>query len=324
MAEGITAERSYLITPEGHRARIYTALIIWASGLPLTILTLLLLFRNWYWACFIGAALWVVVVGYGVMRKIFVVSVPEVTGAILQNLWVRVTNNDPYANQTVFPQGWWFKYPWEQVKEGMYINLRIVQQDYTEDAPAADGPKVFYRGGFIYRPLLSLLPRYVAVDDTVINQGLVDLTTSLLSRLIAEGTAAEARESIDIYQIALVDMFNDPLSALRMADARERHLLEDIMHLPPTFGNLFGIDFLAAVVGDVDYEDAYQTSLSKRAQSDLIEQVRRRLALTMSAENASDTALVQFGIVKRETFRLDGEAHQALAALLARIGGIGR
>lgn len=323
-APPVIPPRSYQITDAEHLMNILVALITWMFALIFCVwfCTFLLssLSDHYYWGAFLGMALWIWGVGESI--EMFVVSVPEVTGLITVNMLKSVTVDDPYANQRVYPVGFWFKLPSEQVKRGLFMNLRIVSQEFEEDFPAFDGPKIETHGGFIYRPHLPMLPRYIAADDTVINLGLVNITTSTLMKMISALPAREARreENVNRYQETLVNVFSDPSTALRMADAKEVVLLGN-MGLDPSFENLFGIDFIAVQVADADYEAHYQTSLSQQARAKLIDEVMQNLTTErgLQAKEAANTALLQFGIVTKNIFEVEGAA-DIINTLISRFG----
>lgn len=290
---------------------------MWVATLVATLWMTTFLTQDSFWGIHIGTALWIT--GVGETLPLFMVSVPEACALITIDLLGKKTRADPYANQIVYLTGLSFKFPWEQAKEGLYINLRILTQDYQEDFPAKDGPLLPVKGGFIYRPKLPLLPRYVAVDVSTINRGLVNITTSLLSQGIAKKTAAKARASIEEFQQELLAALEDE-SALKVlaAESQEaRDLLAQGLKL--TYETLFGIDFIAVQVSDIDYAKDYQDALTKRARARLIEQTVNSLRKDkqVADKDAVNATLLQFGLVKKDIFELEGNADEAIAAMFA-------
>jgi len=192
--------QSYLTTPSQQIARGGFSFFVW--GLSLLIIPFCIYFIGPLWGWSIGTVIWME--AFAQSFHLFVVSVPEVTGLITLNYFVRPTPIDPYTNLHVYPPGLSFKFPWEQVKEGLYINLRIVTLTFFEDfstksspskvtvrqtekdgsfthktktlrSKAGAGPKVTVRGEVQYRAILELLPRYIAVAEESILEGLLNM-----------------------------------------------------------------------------------------------------------------------------------------------------
>ena len=133
MATGTTparTRRSYLITEQEHIINALWALVAWVLALVVIVLLVLVVTRSGYWSVAVGVPVWLLAMTNKQSLKVFMVAVPEATGTITINRLIQVTTADPYANQRVYPTGLWFKSPPEQVKEGLFINLRIVSQPY--------------------------------------------------------------------------------------------------------------------------------------------------------------------------------------------------
>ncbi len=299
---------SYLITEQEHTVNALWALVCWVLSLIAIVLVVLVVSKSSYWSLIIGVFIWILVMTNKRCLRVFMLAVPEATGAITINRLVHVTTADPYANQRVYPVGLWFKLPPEQVKDGLFINLRIVSQPYQEDFPAGDDVVLAMRGGFIYRSPLELLPRYVAVDDTVINGSLVDMTTSLLLQEIVQGPAHVGRGKVKEWQDALLAMLGDTTTAFPMLRAQERDLLLR-QGLNANFEDLFGIDFISVLIADADYEMEYQKSLNQQARGLLLERRANEIKdrhPAMSELDAHNVALLEFGLVTKNIWELSG------------------
>lgn len=309
--------RSYLITHEEHMKRAAFAVLVWiASYIPIVGLPVLML--GTLWGVFLGTALWILLIGETL--AFFLVAVPEVCGLITVNVFQKTTVKDRYANQLVYMTGLWFHYPWEQVKEGLFINLRIVHQPFEEDFPGKDGPRTEHKGDIFYRPVPKWLPRYIAVDDTVINRGLIAITSSILSTLTAGRDAVKARKSIKFFQKKLSGAFRDHDEMLKSAsEVVDAELSEE----EATHSWLFAIDVLTVKLSDVDYEPDFSITLSKEAQAKRISAYAKQLQEdnpNLSAKDAQNIADIRYGTARKDIFEVEGNAHQALAGLLAGIG----
>ncbi|MFA6077487.1 MAG: SPFH domain-containing protein [Candidatus Paceibacterota bacterium] len=133
-------------------------------------------------------AIWLLLLGRSL--PYFLVSVPEVTSLITVNLF----GGELKEYQT----GIHLRFPWEQVKPGNYINLRIFAKDFEkgETYPALDGVMLHVVWGFQYRGMRGNIGKYIAVDKTVIDGGLHDIGSSFLAQIFANLTAETARKNI--------------------------------------------------------------------------------------------------------------------------------
>ncbi len=89
----------------------------------------------------------------------------------------------------------------------------------------------------------------------------------------------------------------------------------------------FGIELQFATVEDFDFEDAYQEILTTKARADRINEIAAALKDQQPAldeKDALNAALIIAKVVGKQVFELEGNAHEALAALLLRIGSGGR
>lgn len=141
----------------------------------------------------IGIGTWIFLSTNGL--RFFLVSVPEITALITINFFSKPTEGEPYKNLRPYPTGMHFKYPWEQVELGNYINLRLITADVTEDYPSQDGPMIKARWSFQYRARWWQLATYIAVDQTTITGGLRDVGSGFLSATIAKTDAVECKKT---------------------------------------------------------------------------------------------------------------------------------
>lgn len=312
--------KSYVITTEDQVQRAVVAVVSWLLMFGLALILVRVFFTDPLWVLCLTFGLWILMVGESLIY--FLVGVPEVTGLITINQLVQPQTLDPYANQKVYLNGLWFKFPWEKVNEDLFINLRIVAQSFEEDFPAKDGPKIPTNGEVFWRPDERLLPRHIAVDASIINRGLVAIATGSLSQKISRHLARTARGKVDVFQREVLDRFEAPIGDDIKPTSHEAAIAAAAGVSIITYEWLWGIDFLGVRIGDVDYEADYQKALSQEARSKLIVALAEKLAKerNLRPKDAMNAALMQFEIVTKEIFELEGNAPQALTALFAKFG----
>lgn len=312
--------RSYVMTSEQQVQRAAVAVLCWLLIVSVSFLVVWMFFTDPLWILCLTFGLSTMLISETL--KYFLVGVPEVTGLILVNWLIQPQPLDPYANQKVVLNGLWFKFPWEDVRESLFINLRIVGQPFDEDFPAKDGPKIPTNGEIFWRPDERLLPRHIAVDTSIINRGLVAIATGTLSQKISRSTARVARGKVDQYQQELLNRFEAPITDDIKPSSHEAAIAATDGVGVITYEWMWGIDFLGVRIGDADYDADYQKALSQEARSRLIEALAKRLRDERGLEpkDAMNAALMQYEIVTKEIFELEGNAPQALTALFAKLG----
>lgn len=271
--------------------RVTFALLCCALVLALAIMAGLAVFGSLFW----GLLIWAIAMAYA--PRAFLVSVPEVTGLLTINL----LNGElrPYGT------GIHFRFPWEQVKEGNYINLRtITPEQRKESYPSADGPAMIVKWSFQYIPRLELLPRFIAVDQTTIDKGLGDVGSSFLSAEIARRNTIDCKENQAVIERGLQEAFEGPFSRSAVGETVEQ---------------FYGIDIVRISLADVDYDEKFQ-----RART--TEQVMERLRGSankihdehgeISSKDALNAVMIVNGDVTKNIQEVEGEGGQALAALL--------
>ncbi|MBX9906325.1 hypothetical protein K2X96_00300 [Patescibacteria group bacterium] len=268
------------------------------------------------WGVPFAVSAWIVCVGSTLPW--FMVSVPEYCGLITINVLGKPTDDDPYANMEVYETGLSFCAPYKQRKLGNYINLRAVAVEEEEDFAAKNGPAIKTKQVYMYRADPKLLPRYIAADDSIIREGLVAIGSGYLSEAISHRDAQDARGALDELNRGLRNRF-ETFNAIAANSQEARSIAS--RGLPLTYESLYGIDFIEAVVADADYEAQYQTALSNSARSALIDATAAKLAAAgIAPKDAANAALLQYGVVSKTIFEVEGNAHQALAAVLASLG----
>lgn len=228
----------------------------------------------------------------------FLVSVPEVTGLVTINLLSGIGGGRYYC----YPTGMHFRFPWEQVKVGNYINLRLITDSKKETYPARDGPLMLTEWSFQYRPLWQKLDRYIAVDETTINRGLVDVGSSVLSANIASMEADDCKT----YQHRI-----------------ETDLRAQFERMSPSPEELYGIEMVRVALADLDYEEKYQKARASERVSQKLKDIATQLmeeaklkGKEISFKEALNAAMIINGDVTKAIQEVEGQGGEALAALL--------
>ncbi len=272
----------------------------------------------------------------------FLVSVPEVTALITVNLF----GGELKEYQT----GINFRFPWEQVKAGNYINLRIITQDFEkgESYPALDGVMLDIKWSFQYRGMKGNIKKYITVDETVIESGLHNIGSSFLAQIIANLTAETARQNIKRIEQCMKAHYEheEPLD-LRLEttpetrEEREKAILGKIdVYLDglkgkprgkASFEEQYGIDLILIAISDVDYEDKFQKALSSREVARKVKETARVLqeksgasvGEALSDKDAMDAAMVinkdVVRTVQHNIQEIKGEGMEAVANFLTSL-----
>lgn len=195
----------------------------------------------------LGTASWLY--GNGKMIKFFMVSVPEVTGLVTVNLFT--------GGMNAYPAGLHFRWPWEQVKDGNYINLRTMKTDDKQETfPCKDGPVVIVKWSLQYRSSVEKLPAYISVDEETINNGLNEVASSFLAIKIRDTKSEDVRkkEKKEELEKDLLNHFQTIATVpIKQPDGTYTHTpLEDF----------YGISIMLAPIADVDFEESYQQARS--------------------------------------------------------------
>lgn len=195
----------------------------------------------------LGTALWLY--SNGKVLKFFMVSVPEVTGLVAVNLLT--------GDMNAYGTGLHFRFPWEQVKESNYINLRTMKTDDKQETfPCKDGPVIIVKWSLQYRSSVEQLPAYIAVDEETINKGLNEVASSFLALKIRDMNSEEIRERAKKAELEedLFKHFREEATVpIKMSDGSTgKEELEAF----------YGISIMLVTIADVDFEVDYQKARS--------------------------------------------------------------
>lgn len=224
----------------------------------------------------------------------FMVSVPEVTGLVAVNHFT--------GRMVIYGTGLFFRFPWEQVRIGNYINLRLVTKGAEEDYPSKTS-KMHAKWSFQYEPMLDYLDRYIAADATTIIKGLQDVGSSILSREIRRRSADDCKDQQEKIEASLVQEYED--EAVKKLELHPRELYGvDIKRV-----SLSDLDFTAAVQAAKDAEEAM-----KRIQATAADIKKKHPQ--MSDKEVWNRALAANNLASLEVFDVEGEAGSALSGLI--------
>ena len=246
----------------------------------------------------VGAAIGLLAVSFSVQA--FLVSVPEVTGLLTVN--ALTGDLHPYGT------GLHFRFPWEQVKEGNFINLRLTTESVEETYPAKDGPLMLVKWSFQYRPRVELLERYISADDHTIKEGVKDVGSSILSASIARQFADNCK---------------------KRQHAIEERLRAEFAASNPRPEDLYGIELVRVSLADVDYEPTVQAVRASEQVAAKLRQIATAIRTDhpeISQKDAMNAAMIIHGKIKKDVVEVEGQGGEALAALLIAMsrGGGGR
>jgi uncharacterized protein YnzC (UPF0291/DUF896 family) len=234
--------------------------------------------------------------------KFFTLSVPEVTGLLTINL-LKDGEMRPYGT------GLHFRYPWEQIKEGNYINLRIVTSEKIKQTyPSLDGIVMLAEWTFQYIARLRLLGKYIAVDETTINKGLTDVGSGLLSSMIANRKAEDCKKDQEKLRKDFVGDFEKTIIKENTMDTK----LED--H--------YGVDITTVSLADLDYEKKFQNVKTSEQVANKIKDIAKNLQRTgeskeerIKYKDALNSALIINGDISKSVQEVEGEGLHALAGI---------
>ncbi|GEM_PF-4870074 len=207
----------------------------------------------------LGIAAWVFLVAK--TSRFFMVSVPEVTGLITVDL--------PSGNMKTYASGIHFRYPWEQVKEGEYINLRADKTDEkTETFPSIDA-ELIAKWSIQYRSSVEKLRRYVSVDDATIHTGLNEVASSFFAMQVREKTAEEIRSDKKGVQDALKEGLLVKFRKEKVIDNPENP--GELISLE----DFYGITITLIAISDLDFEKSYQQARTAGVVAQKVKQTAR-------------------------------------------------
>lgn len=316
------AEFLHIYQPESSK-RAWFALAVWELGLVLFIALGQWAGNAGFWigepnplsGLLLGAGAWIFTVT--ATLRLFLVSVPEITALITVNLFLKPTEDEPYKNLRPYPTGMHFKYPWEQVEPGNYINLRLITAEMTEDYPSSDGPLMKTRWSFQYRARWWQLATYLAVDQTTITGGLRDVGSSFLSATIAKSNAVDCKTNQASMEKELQKKFEEKVAGPARTGATEEKPDEK----EKTLENLYGIDVVRVALADIDYDERFQKIRTTERVSATIQDIAKKIQdgaqdKSINSKEAHTMALIINGDVTKNVQEVEGEGGEALASLL--------
>lgn len=232
-----------------------------------------------------GLAVWAGVMAFSV--RPFMVSVPEVTELVTINLLT--------GELVGYKTGLHFRYPWEQVKVGNYINLRLHPLDREESYPAKDGSMMHAKWQLQYMVVSAVV--YITVGKEAIEKILAGVGSSKLSAMIARRDSEECKLEQSKIEEELEGAFDE-------LEDRER---------------LYGIKIPVVALSDLDYEVAVQKVRATQEVARRIKAIAADLRATnptISEKDAMNAAMILHGDVTKHVNEVEGEGGNALAALL--------
>lgn len=248
------------------------------------------------------------------IHRFFLISVPEATGAMTINLFLRPTQEDGFLNQHVYPTGLNFKYWWEQAANSNQINLRNITHTFEVTVPAKDGIPITFKGSYQYRPYLGLLPRFIAVDESTIDQGVRDIIKSKLAQEIVNVTAEVARSEIARLQNTVSMVFEEGPSKDRRAVLK--YELE----------YMYGIEILVVALAEPGFDNRFQQTLVSVERAQRIQATADRFQKghdgkqrDITDSDALDAALVIDGNATKTIVTAGGSGAQGAASFLAAL-----
>lgn len=219
----------------------------------------------------------------GLVLPYFIVNVPQATLLYTLNYFRQANEEDRFYNQHVYMTGLHFKYPWEVYEKNNFINGREQEQTFDENIPAGDGVVVKIKGMVVFRASPSFLPYYIAVNDTVIKDGIVTVILAFLVELIGFMEGVEARRASDQIQLACQRIF----AILKTQKDRD---LE----------RFFGIVVSLVRIKDVDFDVTFQSALTGERIAERLEKATASLVekANVEASDALNAAMLAFGELK--------------------------
>lgn len=250
--------------------RIFTAIICWGA---LGIIALLIPVNT-----LISLGIWIVLISITI--PFFLVFVSEITGLVVLNQFT--------GKMRVYGSGLNLKLPWEKVRTTNFYNLERITKEDDETYASLDGPMMVVKYSYQYQPVLELLTNYIRVDKTTIEGGLSDVISSLLSDIISQKNADEARRGIKEIERRVTTEFE-----------REGHDLEC----------RYGIDFKLLAISDIDFSADYQETKSAKARMTVFGETIKELKEKLPSINDKDAAnliLVEQKKAQKTIYEIEG------------------
>ncbi|HEY4502964.1 MAG TPA: SPFH domain-containing protein [Candidatus Paceibacterota bacterium] len=217
----------------------------------------------------------------------FLVSVPEYTVLVTVNL-LREDQLEDYRT------GIHFRYPWEQVKVGNYINTRLEQMDREEDYPARDGPKMRVKWQVHFQIVNAVT--FMKVGLETIETFLTGIGSGLLGATIYKKGSKRSKNQQQQIEVALTEKFAN----LKTIES-------------------YGVEVTKVVLVDIDYEDTVQKVLATQFVAKKVKEIGKDFREGQQEINPKDSlnaAMIIHGDYTKHINEVEGEGGNALAALL--------
>lgn len=253
----------------------------------------------------VGFALWIALATSTL--RIFLVSVPEITGLVTVNYFGGALKE--------YGTGLSFKFPWEQVKDENYIDLRIKTVQVIQDYPSSDGPLIKIEWSYQFRPKKGLLGSYIGIST--IEKGLTDVGSSFLSSEIGVRLAINVKQDQKDIELKLQKAFEE--AEVDVDDS-----------LKVKLENLYAIDLVRVSLANIDYEERYQKARASEQVAARLQNIAQKIKAgetidgsvvaaampDISDKDAMNIALIINGNVQKNIQEVEGKGGEALAALL--------
>ena len=303
--------------------RFVFALLCWAGMYALTVYI-----AGSFLGTLMTIGVWVLEVGF--TTRAFMVSVPEACALVTTDLLKSLVRgmiplwNHPFYNLQTYDTGLHFRFPWEQVKEGNYINLRVVTFPFRgETYPSKNGPMMKADWSIQFHPRLEMLPRYIYVGISTIMEGLHEVGSSFLSSEIKKMDPEQVRLGQKDLENRLREHFN--LATHRVDDAGLQTGLSTLTGKSPSpnvsLEDFYGIELAKTSIADVDYSAEYQKVLESQAVAERLGEISDQLTKgDINRKQAMEAAMVINKNVTKEirenVQEIRGEGANAIASFL--------
>ncbi|MDP3958364.1 MAG: hypothetical protein Q8Q36_02810 [bacterium] len=229
--------------------------LFFAVLVAFAIVYLVFLFVRWFtgwdelsiWTWTIGVVLWF----FLSKARYYMVSIPEISGLVTIDLlpWTLEENK-----LRAYPTGLHLRWPWEQVKEGNFINLRTMTTDVVEeDFPTKAGPMMHVAWSAQYEPQWYTIPIYISIAEQTINSGLIDVSSETLKDeiwKIEEKDLEMATGRRDELAKKIMDSYKTNRTVpVKLPDGKEANVSRE---------EYYGVVITLAPISDYDFEKSYQ------------------------------------------------------------------
>lgn len=251
----------------------------------------------------------------GISWKIFTFNVPEWTGINVFNSFT--------GKQTTFLPGFYFKFPWESIKQGSIHSLKSTKEDTQKrNYPTGSGTVLTAEIMVQFAPDPFNLITFEGIDNRIITQGLMEHVSSILLAYIAvEGrTAKGIRANIG-------DLHEKVREELGIEEGEKRTLEDPKKASPSTrsqnpIEKAYGILIIIAKLSDLNFEENYQKVLTSNMAMKQIQAMADAICLSagedMTKKEAWDQAMIVSGKAEGHIIKTIGGGQ---AVPLLNIGG---